>query len=141
MMMHANAHKVGILIIDAYDDYSDFRVLTLSGFESMIGTNLGGEAELVELASKIRRLGAWRYTTKSVWPRPQQRLLGHTKLGELIVKLIFDTDSRTFSLSRAIRNFRASDSGHLRTCAMFLPLKQYATKTGLPVEGTIFGHA
>lgn len=42
MMMHANAHKVGILIIDAYDDYSDFRVLTLSGFESMIGTNLGG---------------------------------------------------------------------------------------------------
>ena len=138
-MQHANTGgKAGILIIDAFDDYSDFRVLTLSGLESTIGTGLKGEAELVELASKIRQLGAWRYRTKNVWPRPRLRLHGHAKLGELNAKLIFDMDARALSLSRAMYGFTASDSGHLKTSALFQPLKQYVTETDLCASGTIF---
>lgn len=138
-MQYVNTRdKAGILVIDAFDDYSNFRVLTLSGLESTVGTNIKGEAELVELASKIRRLGAWRYMTKSVWPRSQRRLSGHTKLGELNVKLIFDMNARVLRLNRTMYGFRTSDSCHLKTSVLFPLLRQYVTKTDLHTEGTIF---
>ena len=139
MLLHVDTHidKAGLLVINVYDDYSDFRVLTLSGFESVIGTNLSGEAELVELASRIRWLGTWRYRTKSVWPRPR-RVHESGKLGELNAKLIFDMDVRAFSLRRSMHGFKACDSSHLKTSDLFQPLNRYVTKTGLPIEGTIF---
>lgn len=130
--------KAGVVGIDAYGDYSDFRILTLSGFEYMIGSDMEGEAEIVELASKIRWLGAWRYTTKRVRYSSYRYLHGHDKLGELNVILIFDTDSRTFSLSRTMRGFRVSTSGHLKASAMYPILKQYIIKTNLAADGTIF---
>lgn len=130
--------KAGILIIDAFDDYTDFRVLVLSGLESTIGIYLEGECELVELASRIREFGAWRYTTRNVWPRPQRRVYGHTKLGELNVEIIFDMNARTLSLGRTMYGFTASCSGRLRNSSLFLPIKRYVTKTGLNVAGTIF---
>lgn len=136
--MSTHIDKTGMIVIDAYDDYSNFRVLTLSGFESIIGTNLQGEVEIVKLASKIRRLGTWRYTTKNVWPRPQRRLHGHDKLGELNIRLNFDMDSRVFNLSHTMHGFRTPTSSHLKISALFPILKQYIAKTSLPVDGTIF---
>lgn len=104
----------------------------------MIRANLQGGVEIVKLASKIRRLGAWRYTTKNVWPRPQRHLYGHDKLGELNIKLIFDMDSRVFSLSRTVHGLGVSTSSHLKTSTLFPILKQYIAKTGFLVDETIF---
>lgn len=133
--------RAGRLIIDFHDGCFDFRVLTLYGFASTIGTNLRGGAEIAELASKIRWLGARRYATRNVWPRPQRRLLGHDGLGYLSVRLDFDAKSRAFSINRTMRGFRDPVCSRLMTSAIFPPLKQYATDAGLPAEGTIFGRA
>ena len=133
--------KVGSLIIDAFDDYSDFRVLTLLGLESEIGVHLKGESELVELASKIRQLGAWRYATRNVWPRSRRRLNEHTKLGELNVKLIFNMDTHVLSLNHTMYGFRAYSSDRLKTSVLFPPLKQYIITTNIYTKGTIFEDA
>lgn len=133
--------RAGRLIIDFHDGCLDFRVLVLYGFASTVGTNCRGGAEIAELASKIRWLGARRYATRNVWPRPRRRLLGHDKLGHLSVGLDFDAESRAFSINRTMRGFGDPVCSRLRTSAMFPPLKQYVTDTGLPAEGTIFGRA
>lgn len=130
--------KAGIMVIDAFDDYTSFHVLMLSGLESMIGTNLKGESELVELAAKIRQLGTWRYMTRNVRPRTRRSLRKHTKLGELNIKLIFNMNARTFNLCRTLRGFMTCNSNHLKISALFPPLKQYVTKTNLSIVGTIF---
>ncbi len=133
--------RAGRLIIDFHDGCLDFRVLTLYGFASTIGTNRRGGAEIAELASKIRWLGARRYATRNVWPRPQRRLLGHDRLGYLSVRMDFDAESRAFSINRTMRGFRDPVCSRLRTSAIFPPLKQYVTDAGLPADGTIFGRA